>query len=52
LFAPGSDAEAGVQVMKIYALLMLIGVILSFSYIPVRQPEPAVPPPKPAPAKA
>jgi hypothetical protein len=52
LFAPGNDAERGVQVMKIYALLMLIGVILSFSYIPVRRPKPAVPPPEPAPAKA
>ena len=37
--------------MKIYALLMLIGVIVSFSYIPVRRPEPAAPP-EAAPAKA
>jgi hypothetical protein len=50
--APGIDAEPGVPVMKIYALLMLIGVIVSFSYIPVRRPEPDTPPPEPAPVKA
>jgi hypothetical protein len=39
--------------MKIYMLLMLIGVIVSFSAIPARQPKPAAPlPPDPAPAKA
>jgi hypothetical protein len=29
--------------MKIYVLLMLIGVIVGFSYIPSRQPKPAAP---------
>jgi hypothetical protein len=29
--------------MKIYVLLMLIGVIVGFSYIPNRQPKPAAP---------
>jgi hypothetical protein len=30
--------------MKIYALLMLIGVIVSMSYIPVRRAKPAATP--------
>jgi hypothetical protein len=39
--------------MKIYVLLMLIGVIVGFSAIPSRQPKPAAPvPPDPVPVKA
>jgi hypothetical protein len=37
--------------MKIYVLLMLIGVIVCMSYIPVRQPKPtATPSPDSVPA--
>ena len=32
------------RAMKIYVLFMLIGVILSMSYVPVRQAKPAATP--------